>query len=232
MFHLNLFTARNWFQIPNSYDQLAQDQRQRVLTWSIAPGYQHTFNAHTLLTVNPFVRRTIRTTIPAAIRSPIRPPPESQDRHLVELGSQSRCVARLTDITTSSSALDLKQTRLFESFSFGITDPTFNPVCVDAERRSGAVRIGVTNPEPVRRTRTSLPNPNLMPGTGALRSDARRQLLPFPRDATTSTSTRSMFRIPSRWDISLFNVGLRDDHYDGLFPANGVEPRLGHRLQH
>src|SRR5579862_8306175 len=26
VFHLNLFTARNWFQIPNPYDQLAQDQ--------------------------------------------------------------------------------------------------------------------------------------------------------------------------------------------------------------
>ena len=38
-FHLNLFTARNWLQIPNSYDQLAQDQHQRVLTCSVAPGY-------------------------------------------------------------------------------------------------------------------------------------------------------------------------------------------------
>ena len=56
-FHLNLFTARNWIQIPNSLDQLGQDQRQRVLTWSIAPGYQHTFNAHTLLTVNPYIRK-------------------------------------------------------------------------------------------------------------------------------------------------------------------------------
>ena len=56
-FHLNLFAARNWIQSPNSYDQLTQDQHQRVLTWSIAPGYQHTFNAHTLLTVNPYVRR-------------------------------------------------------------------------------------------------------------------------------------------------------------------------------
>src|SRR6185369_8443151 len=48
--HLNLFTARNWFQIPNDYDQLAQDQRERVLTWNIAPGFQHTFNSHLLLT--------------------------------------------------------------------------------------------------------------------------------------------------------------------------------------
>ena len=47
-FHLNLFTARNWLQVPNDYDQLSQDQKLRVLTWNIAPGYQHTFNAHTL----------------------------------------------------------------------------------------------------------------------------------------------------------------------------------------
>jgi hypothetical protein len=40
VFHLNLFAARNWIQIPNDLDQLAQDQRQRVLTWNIAPGYQ------------------------------------------------------------------------------------------------------------------------------------------------------------------------------------------------
>src|SRR3974377_2080241 len=49
VFHLNLFTARNWIQIPNSYDQLSQDQRQRVLTWSIAPGNQTPFSAPTLL---------------------------------------------------------------------------------------------------------------------------------------------------------------------------------------
>ena len=47
VFHLNLFAARNWIQIPNTYDTLGQDQRQRVLTWSLAPGFQHTFNAHT-----------------------------------------------------------------------------------------------------------------------------------------------------------------------------------------
>src|SRR5258706_12570714 len=57
VFHLNLFTARNWLQIPNSFDQLSQDQHQRVLTWSIAPGYQHTLNAHTLITVNPYIRK-------------------------------------------------------------------------------------------------------------------------------------------------------------------------------
>ena len=56
-FHLNLLAARNWFQVPNTYDQPDQDQRQKVLTYNIAPGYQHTFGAGALLTVNPFLRR-------------------------------------------------------------------------------------------------------------------------------------------------------------------------------
>ena len=56
-FHLNLYVARNWFQVPNDFDQLSQDQKQRVLTWNVAPGYQHTFGSQSLLTINPFVRR-------------------------------------------------------------------------------------------------------------------------------------------------------------------------------
>ena len=49
---MNLFLARNWFQVPNSYDQLSQDQKQRVMTWNVAPGYQHTFGSAALLTIN------------------------------------------------------------------------------------------------------------------------------------------------------------------------------------
>src|SRR5581483_9338057 len=33
-FHVNLFAARNWFQIPNTYDQLGQDQRQKASTFN------------------------------------------------------------------------------------------------------------------------------------------------------------------------------------------------------
>jgi len=54
--HLNLFVARNWFQTPNTYDQPNQDQRQKIDTFNIAPGYQRTISPSTLLTLNPFVR--------------------------------------------------------------------------------------------------------------------------------------------------------------------------------
>src|SRR5262249_23690846 len=42
--HLNVLGARNWFQTPNTYDQLGQDQRQKITTFNLAPGYQHTFS--------------------------------------------------------------------------------------------------------------------------------------------------------------------------------------------
>ena len=75
VFHLNLFTARSWFQIPNDYDQLGQDQHQRILTWNIAPGYQHTFTTHTLLTINPYIRKDqLNYYTRAAIRLRIRRP--------------------------------------------------------------------------------------------------------------------------------------------------------------
>ena len=89
-FHLNLFTARNWIQIPNSYDQLSQDQRQRVLTWSIAPGYQRTINAHTLLTVNPYIRKD--EFFYYGSRDPFADTPATQNqaRQLLELGREER----------------------------------------------------------------------------------------------------------------------------------------------
>src|SRR6202011_5813679 len=56
--HVNLFLARNRFQIPNQFDQQAvgQDQRQLVHSLNIAPGYVHIFSATTVLSVNPYYR--------------------------------------------------------------------------------------------------------------------------------------------------------------------------------
>src|SRR3989441_12577975 len=56
-FHTNFLLARNWFQVPNTLDQPNQDQRQKVVTFNLAPGYQHTFSTSALLTLNPFVRQ-------------------------------------------------------------------------------------------------------------------------------------------------------------------------------
>ena len=89
-FHLNLFAARNWFQIPDTYDQAGQDQRQQVTSFNIAPGYQHTFGSTTLLTVNPWVRRDFMNYYPS--RNPYADDPATlaQDRHLLNYGHARR----------------------------------------------------------------------------------------------------------------------------------------------
>src|SRR5207237_4510950 len=119
-----------WIQIPNSYDQLGQDQRQRVLTWSIAPGYQHTFSPHALLTVNPYIRKDQFNYYPTADVTLDTPATQSQARQLLNWGVRS-------DLSLNSGrhnvklGIDLKQTRLREDFTFGVTDPTFNSPCLD-----------------------------------------------------------------------------------------------------
>jgi hypothetical protein len=122
--HFNVFVARNWFQIPNSLDQLGQDQRQKVLTFNIAPGYQHTFSPTTLLTINPFVRQDRVDYYPSANPADDSPASLSQDRHLTNWGLRG-------DVSYSAGKHNVKigtqvmQTRLKENFALGITDHGF-----------------------------------------------------------------------------------------------------------
>ena len=60
-----------------------------MLTWSIAPGYQHTFNAHTLLTINPYIRKDQFNYY--ASRDPFADTPatQNQQRQLLNWGVKS-----------------------------------------------------------------------------------------------------------------------------------------------
>ena len=128
-FHLNLFAARNWIQIPNSYDQLTQDQRQRVLTWSVAPAYQHTINSHALLTINPYIRKDQFTYYGSRDPFDDTPATQSQSRQLLNWGVKADMVVA-KGRHQFKFGVDAKQTRLREIFGFGITDATFNSPCL------------------------------------------------------------------------------------------------------
>ena len=225
VFHLNLFTARNWFQIPNSLDQLAQDQRQRVLTWSASPSYQHTFSARALLTVNPYVRRDEVNYYPSANPFADTPISASQNRFLTNYGVKA-------DIAYARGKHDLKvgaqiqQTRLLENFQLGVTDPTYNPVCLDAGGNA-LLLPGVTDPGQCPTAGSSYTaNPNLQPGI-------------VPYDLTRGGS---LFNFRGKHNINQYafyisdsirmgnltvTAGLRDDKYNGLSSANGIQPRVG-----
>src|SRR5260370_15890131 len=71
------------------------------------------------------------------MRGPLNDTPatQRQNRHLLNWGVKA-------DLSTTSGrhnlkyGVDLKQTRLLENFSFGVTDPTFNSPCIDANGAS------------------------------------------------------------------------------------------------
>jgi hypothetical protein len=231
VFHLNIFLARNWFQIPNDFDQLLQDQHQRVMTWSIAPGYQHTFNSRSLLTVNPYIRKDQVNYY--ASRNPFNDTPatQSQSRQLLDWGAKAD-VATTVGRHSIKYGIDAKQTRLLENFGFGLTDPTFNDPCIAPD--------GTPSGDP------SLTNPNQCAGAGFEPNIAANpdSLTPFSPALLAYDLTRggSLFRYHAASNINQFaffaqdaitlgnlviNIGFRLDHYAGLVTKTGPEPRLG-----
>jgi hypothetical protein len=53
---LNFFAARNWFQVPNSLDQLGQDQRQKAETVSVSSSYTRVLSPRAVFSVSGFSR--------------------------------------------------------------------------------------------------------------------------------------------------------------------------------
>ncbi|MGI9075133.1 MAG: TonB-dependent receptor [Bryobacteraceae bacterium] len=222
-FHLNLFGARNWFQIPDTYDQLSQDQRQLAKTFSIGLGYQHTFNPQTLLTIDPFIRQDRIDYYPSRNPFDDTPATVSQDRHLTNWGTRA-------DLSYANGTHNIKigtqlmQTRLVENFALGLTDPTFNPICLTLDGQPIALPT-VTSPAACAGLGYAA-NPNLSPG-----------LIPFDL-----TRGGSLFRFNGRANINeqavyaqdqmtikslSLNLGLRFDNYDGISHDKLLQPRAG-----
>ncbi len=223
VFHLNLFVARNWIQIPNSYDQLGQDQRQRVFTWNVAPGYQHTFGSHVLLTVNPYARKDQFHYYPSGNLFNDTPSTQSQDRSLFNYGIRSD-LAITKGRHNIKLGLDLKQTRLNEQFAFGITDPTYNAVCNDAGGNA-ITDATVIDPNSCQGLGYTA-NPNLQPGL--IPYDLSRGGNLFNYNAHHNINQYAFYGQDA---ITLGNflltLGLRGDLYYGLTSGSQPEPRAG-----
>ena len=124
--HLNLFFSRAWFQTPNTYDQQAggQDQRQRIMTFNIAPGWVHLFNANSTLTVNPYVRQDQLVYTPSRNRLNDQPATVEQTRRLMNTGLKTD-YAWVNQHHNIKAGIQLQNTFLTERFSLGITDPNY-----------------------------------------------------------------------------------------------------------
>jgi hypothetical protein len=230
--HLNLYAARNWFQIPNDYDQLSQDQRQRVLTWSFAPGYQHTFSAHTLLTVNPYIRKDQLNYYGSRDPFADTPATQIQNRQLLNWGVKAD-VATASGRNSLKYGVDLKQTRLLENFGFGITDPTFNDPCINPDG-SAVGDPTLTNPgqcdaagfEPNTADNPDVTGTPFAPGLFPFDLTRRGKLFNFH-----ATANINQYAFYAQDAVTLGNlvvtIGFRLDHYDGLVAKTSPQPRLG-----
>ncbi len=99
--HLNLFFSRAWFQTPNTYDQqtAGQDQRERILSYNIAPGWVHLINANSTFTLTPYIRNDEVVYTPSresAGRS-------ARDGFAVAAADQSRRQRRITPGSTTTT---------------------------------------------------------------------------------------------------------------------------------
>ena len=221
-FHLNLFGARNWFQNPDSYDQLSQDQHAKNSTFNFAPSYQHTFNASLVYNVSVFFRKDFVNYYPSANAFADTPATLGQRRTLANWGVKSD-VSYTKGRHNIKVGVQIMQTRLDETFSLGITDPTFNSVCNNSSGDPLALP-GVTNPSacPV----NSRPNPDLLPGLIPYDLTRGGQLFKFLGNANIN-----QFAFYAQDSIKFgalqVQAGLRIDQYNGLATATGVQPRIG-----
>ena len=223
-FQLNLSASRSWLQIPNTYDQTAvnQDQRQLLRSLNIAPGYTHLFSKTLLLTFNPYARIDHVQYFPSAKPFSDLPATMTQDRRLGVYGARID-LSYSKGMHNAKFGLQYRYTALTEGFNLGITDPTFNPVCLDA---AGNPVTDPTITNVAQCAPPSQPNPELNPGLVPFDLTRGGRLFTF-----NDKGGIKEYAVYGQDSISIsnftINLGIRGDVYRGLSRANQVEPRIG-----
>jgi hypothetical protein len=246
--HLNLNYSRSWFQTPNAYDNLNvqnvvsggasaapvfagvgnADQRSKIGTFNIAPTYSRIIGSNMVWNVAAFVRRDDYNYYPSANpladlgpanlqTSSIR-----QNRTLTNAGVHS-------DFSYAKGPHNMKvgaqysHTFLREHDSIGIVDATNNAPCVDPV--GGEALPGYSDPAQC-------------PGGVAGQNPGYLSVL-APYDFTrgggyylyNGRTVVKQLALYAQDEIKFgnwnFNVGLREDVYNGLTAANQIQPRLG-----
>ena len=197
--HLNVQGATSGFDVPNTYDTLAQDQHQNIATINIAPGYSRVIGSNKLFTANAFVRSDHLTYNPSANPFDDTPASISQDRTLTNIGVKAD-LAITSGRHNIKFGADLAATKLHEQFTFGITDPT------------DAAFLGE--------------NGLIDPALAAYDLTNQGSSLLYNHAATIKQQAGYVQDDISAGPAT-FKVGVRLDHYDGLTTKTLAQPRIG-----
>jgi hypothetical protein len=252
--HLDLNYSRSWFQTPNAYDNLNvqnvvngtgasfsptfgnvgnTDQRSKIETINISPTYTRVINNYSVFNLGGFIRRDDYNYFPS-------------DNALADLGPsdlQTASISQYRTLTNSAIHSDFSyvkghnnikigsqygQTFLRENDSLGVVESTYNSPCIDGV--TGVSLPGFASPADCGGTDLSgnpvIANPNYL-----------SVLAPY--DLTRGGSD---YLFHGHADIKefalyvedqikagnwLFNLGLREDVYNGLTDASQTQPRTG-----
>lgn len=224
-FHVNFFVARSWFQIPNTFDQqdAGQDQRQQMRTFNIAPSWTHLLNTDTLLSATGYVRQDRVNFYPSANLLNDQPETAAENRHLTSSGVKID-LSRVKGHHNLKVGFQYSHTALLENFHFGITDPTVNPVCLDANGDPVTVPT-IINPAACA-ARGFTANPGLNPGLVPYDLSRNGSLLAFNGTGGVNTEAGYVQDNMTFGNLTLL-AGVRLDHYAGLTSKSQAEPRVG-----
>jgi hypothetical protein len=268
--HVNFQYTRSWFQTPNTIDQFntgltdpltgnplpPTDQRVLIKTFNIAPVWTRLVSTTTLFTLGAFVRRDDfgyfptgnvfadgTGTIPGGSSATLNP-----QRKLTNVGLRTD-ISYVKGINNIKAGATLQHTFLTERFNFGITDPAFNPVCLnsaDASPFTGRTPTFLGDcTGTLERNDGSDPNatvPAFVPALGCL--DLTRPVLTAAAQAQDGCASTQSALFPFRGhtdvkELALYvqdtiskgnwavNLGIRFDLYRGIVHDWQPEPRVG-----
>lgn len=233
--HLNLTAARSWFQNPNQFDQqfptpnpynpkgVSADQRQKNLTYNIASFWTHIFGTSSLLKVAPYLRQDNIHYYPSADIFADTPATLAQSRRLQNVGITAD-YSYVKGLHSFKIGAAFEHTFLDEGFSFGITSPTYNAVCQQADGTPVAAP-GITHPENCVQEGYE-PNPGFLPGE--LQYDLTRNGKQFVFQGHTDIKEEALYAQDNiTWKNWQFLLGARGDNYNGLSSKYMLEPRAG-----
>jgi hypothetical protein len=244
--HLDLNYSRSWFQTPNSYDSLNvqnvvsggtsadpvfagvgdADQHSKIGTINISPTYTRVVGQNSVLNIGAFVRRDEYNYYPSGNPLADLGPANLQTSSIAQYRTLTNAAVHSDfsyskGIHTFKAGVQYGQTYLNENDSLGIVDPTysFSAPCVDA---NGNPLPGYSNPSqcPI------AANPAFLPVLAPY--DLTRGGAYYTFTGHTDVKELGLFAEDQlkirNW---LFNLGLRQDVYNGLTDANQTQPRVG-----
>ncbi|MDE3163495.1 MAG: TonB-dependent receptor, partial [Acidobacteriota bacterium] len=245
--HLDMNYSRSWFQTPNAYDNVnvqnvlsggtaAQpvfgnvgnaDQRSKIGTFNVAPTYTWIISNDSVLNLGAFARKDIYNYFPSgnplADLGPANLQTSSiaQIRTLLNTGVHSD-LTYTRGIQNFKAGVQYQQTFLRESDSLGIVEATYNSPCMDM---NGNPLPGYSSQQDCTPNGV-LPNPNfqsVLRGYDVTRGGSSYFFLGRTDVKELALYIEDQIKA-GNWN---FNLGLREDLYNGLTQANQTEPRVG-----